>query len=266
VSVLPDTPAGVARCTELPAGPVYALTGWTEQMPWLVHGITPGGQDMSLFGDAPVGAVLGRWRALYQVLGCERAVHARQVHGAGLLLHGDGDPGILIGPDADGHVTTRAGVLLAVSVADCVPVYVVAPHTGAVALLHGGWRGAAAGILERGIAALQRLGADPADLLVHLGPAICGACYEVGLEVPAALGLELPAATRADGGTADPELRVHVDVRAALAHRAVAAGVPPARVSVSTHCTRCGSGPFFSHRGGCAERQIAVLALRPRAP
>jgi polyphenol oxidase len=249
--VAPELPGQVPnvaeRRTEL-GFPLHALPDWPDAAPWLVHGITTRAGDMSLFGAAPAGEVLPRWRALRDALRCRVIVHARQVHGAEILVH-DGLPdGIVIADAADGHATARAGVLLAVSVADCVPIYLVAPDVRAIALLHGGWRGIVAGIVERGIARLTRtFGATPARMLLHCGPAICGACFEVGPEVPRQLGL-------AAGAT-------HVDLRAVIARRAVEHGVPPAHVTISSLCTRCGDTPFYSHRGGCAERQIAVLAL-----
>jgi polyphenol oxidase len=213
---------------------------------------------MSLFADSAAATVLRRWVTLRDALGFATTVHARQVHGANVLLHDAIPAGIHISPDADGHVTTQAGLLLAVSVADCVPVYLMSPTPRAVALLHGGWRGIAAGVLEAGIAALQRLGAVPDGLYLHIGPAICGACYEVGPEVPAGLGLDTAGAV------------THVDLRAALVQRARACGVTLARISVSTWCTRHGgtageASDFYSHRAGSAERQIAVLGIRGSA-
>jgi polyphenol oxidase len=92
---------------------------------------------------------------------------------------------------------------------------------------------------------------DASDLHVHLGPAICGACYEVGPEVHEALGLPRPPGP------------VPVDLRAVLLRRALELGVQPANTSVSARCTRCEPGVFFSHRCGAAERQLGVLAIRP---
>jgi copper oxidase (laccase) domain-containing protein len=141
-------------------------------------------------------------------------------------------------------------VLLTVSVADCVPISLVAPERRAVALLHGGWRGIAAGILERGIELLTgRFGARASELHAHLGPAICGRCYEVGPEVHRGLGLPEPSG-------AQP-----VDLRAILAERMSIVGIPEDGITCSTHCTRCGDGSFFSHRGGSVERQVAVLGV-----
>src|SRR5690606_25438459 len=103
--------------------------------------------------------------------------------------HHTGSAGLQLAGSADGHATMLADLLLAVSVADCIPVSLVDPGRRAIALLHAGWRGVAAGIITEGIAALRRLaGSSPADLHLHLGPAICGSCYEVGPEVYAALG------------------------------------------------------------------------------
>jgi polyphenol oxidase len=238
---------------------LYTHPAWASAMPWLTQGTTAGA-DMSLFGGSAAGAVLPRWLALRASLGCTTLVHARQVHGADVLVHDAAAAGVIIAGDADGHATTAAGLMLTVSVADCVPIAVVAPERRVVALLHGGWRGVAAGILDTGIAVLDRaFGAPAATLHIHLGPAICGACFQVGPEVPAGLGIAPPH----DAGTGDAaDDRAYVDLRAVLAGRAIARGVPAAHITTSSFCTRCGDSPFFSHRAGCAERQISLLGIR----
>jgi YfiH family protein len=252
VRIVPELPPGVAVVTETAAdGGIHVHPGWRGTLPWLAQGITSHGLDMSLFGTSPTSEVLPRWAALRDGLGCDVIVHARQVHGAVVHAHGTLSPGLLVVSDADGHATSQPRTLLAVSVADCVPISIAAPDVRAVCMLHGGWRGVAAGILERGVNLLaDRFGANVAALHVHFGPAICGACYEVGPEVLTGLGLRDVA-----GGT-------HADVRATLAHRALALGIAPGRITVSSFCTRHGASPFFSHRGGCRERQVSVLAVR----
>lgn len=240
--------------------PLLAHPGWRERFPWLVQGITGRGApdrpfDLRLFGPGPSGPALERWERLGRTLDFARLVHARQVHGARVVFHRDSGPGLLLVGKGDGHATDRPGILLTVSLADCVPVYLVGPALPAVALLHAGWRGTAAGILERGLAVLEdRLALSPGDLHLHLGPAICGDCYEVGPEVHEALGGDRP-------GKPEP-----VDLRADLAARAARRGVPTERISVSELCTRCGDGGLFSHRGGDEGRQVGYLGIRPAAP
>ena len=249
----PVLPAGVRRVhevrTDLPV-PLHAHPEWEEDFPWLVQGTTgaAGSFDLGLFGDMPVGKALERWRQLRAAVGMPRAVHSMQVHESRIQEHEEDGAGLVVSEGFDGHGTGSTGVLLTVSVADCVPISLVDPDRRRVALVHGGWRGTVDGILGRG---LEWLGSDPARLRVHMGPAICGECYEVGPEVHEALGLEVP------------ESNTPVDLRAVQARWAVEAGVPAEAITVSGHCTRCGRGDFFSHRGGSAGRQVGVLGIRP---
>ena len=209
--------------------------------------------DFGLFTRAPAGAVMKRWEHLARDTGCGSLVHARQVHGREIALHEGVPPGLLLIPPCDGHATRQPGALLAVTVADCVPVFVVAPRARAVMLLHAGWRGVAGGILEAGLAMLERdFHTRAREARIHMGPAICGRCYEVGREVHEALGLPRPATPTRP-----------VDLRRVLVDRALAGGADPAHLSTSTFCTRCADTPFFSHRNGDAGRQVAVLGIAP---
>lgn len=249
----PALPPDVRRIREVRGAAGWVHPAWAGELPWLAQGTTgrdaPG--DMGFFGASPVGETLGRWRALRDRTGIPRAIHARQVHGARVAVHEAGPPGIHILDDTDGHATASPAILLTVSVADCVPISLVDQDRRRIALLHAGWRGAAAGMLEAGVATLATLGSQPPELRVHLGPAICGPCYEVGPEVLNALALPSSGPAR-------------LDLRALLAGRALAAGIDAAALTVSTHCTRCGDA-FFSHRGGEAGRQVAYLGIRSDA-
>lgn len=165
-------------------------------------------------------------------------------------MHATGPAGLHLARECDGHATQDVGVLLAVTTADCVPVSIVDPVRGAVALLHAGWRGTAFGIIERGIETLSGSSSERSDLHVHLGPAICGECYEVGPEVFEALGLPAPTG---------PE---PVDLRRVMAQRAAAAGVPSEQITISTLCTQCDGELLFSHRAGDGGRQVGYLGMR----
>lgn len=208
--------------------------------------------SLGMATDEPVRDVTARWRAITDhlaALGIERLATAGQVHGARVLVHQGGWSGWLRAPAADGHVCP-AGLrtAVAVTVADCVPIFLAHP-SGALGLLHSGWRGTAARIVEAGIAALAELGCPSDELTVHLGPAICGRCYEVGPEVHAHLTGHAPPAP------------APVDLRALIAEHAATRGVR--RISVAAACTRCDNGRFYSHRAGDAGRQISLIAPGP---
>jgi YfiH family protein len=197
-------------------------------------------------GREPVSEVMTRWYALVDELQsiAPRFATARQVHGARVVVHSTEWEGWLRVAEADGHATCARGTAAAVSIADCVPIFVAHP-SGATALLHSGWRGTAARILDQGVTTLGHRGFAASELRVHLGPAICGKCYEVSPDVYRLLtGREVSSAAT-------------VDLRALLADRARELGVR--HVSISEWCTRCHSERFFSHRAGDSGRQIAVL-------
>jgi YfiH family protein len=173
-----------------------------------------------------------------------RLASARQVHGRTVLTHGGDWQGWRRIDGADGHVTATRGTALAVSVADCVPVF-LAHRSGVVGVLHAGWRGVVAHIVQAGLDAMAALGAPVDEVHVHLGPAISGRAYEVGPDVYRQL---------TDWETLRPR---RVDLRALLAEQARAAGVR--HLSASHWCTRENNDRFFSHRAGDAGRQLAVI-------
>jgi purine-nucleoside/S-methyl-5'-thioadenosine phosphorylase / adenosine deaminase len=201
--------------------------------------------------EEPARDVMGRWdslRATVAARGVHRLATAAQVHGPHVRVHVPGWEGWLRGPDADGHVATVRGTAMAVSVADCVPVFLAHP-SGATALLHSGWRGTAARIVEQGIAALAHRGFPASELRVHLGPAICGKCYQVSADVVRQL-----TGKAVDGPG-------NVDLRALIADHARAMGVH--HVSISPSCSRHDNARFFSHRAGDRGRQVAVIFAEP---
>lgn len=202
--------------------------------------------SFSLSGGDPAGEVMGRWTALQHDLAAQapRLVIGRQVHGSRVLSHQGGWEGLLRTGEADGHLAVEKGIALSVSVADCVPVFLAHP-SGIVGVLHSGWRGTAIRIIDTGLAAFARHKLAPPEIRMHLGPAICGRCYEVSAEVRSEL-------------TGQPANRAgNVDLRSLIAEHAHEAGVRS--ITVSEMCTRCDNDRFFSHRAGDAGRQLGVI-------
>ena len=202
---------------------------------------------LSNASDEPVSVVMDRWSKLRTgILATHRFATAHQVHGTTVLTHIPGWTGWLRGEAADGHIAPNRGTGLAVTVADCVPVFLAHP-SGTVAAIHSGWRGTAAGILTVALAQLATLGFAVRDVRVYLGPAICGACYEVSPDVYAQL----------TGRTV--ESPTVVDLREILTQQARAAGVHDGNIAISDRCTRCDNDIYYSHRAGDAGRQVGAI-------
>lgn len=237
------------------------LSQWESLDPRLVCGITTAARgDLAVAGSVPE-HVSAAYADLARELGLGQVSLPTQVHGTELrevaVRSGPGpDDGTVIrAGSVDGQIATGAGLLLAATAADCVPVYLWSPELGRIGLIHAGWRGATAGIVPRALTRFERdAGRGPLrvvpDLRVHLGPAICGRCYEVDEAVLSAFGF---------GGR-----RARLDLRGLLAAQAVNAGVDRQALTSSRFCTSCGPCDLHSHRasGGAAGRMAAFLGVR----
>jgi polyphenol oxidase len=180
-------------------------------------------------GDDPGCVRLNCERVQVQA-GASRLAQGRQVHGTRVVVDGQGIE------EADGQVISDPGAAAIVLVADCLPVALAGPER--VGMVHAGWRGLAAGVLEAGVEATGAVCAA-------IGPGIGPCCYEVGDDV------------RAVFGTSEPTL----DLKAIARARLEAAGVR--EVHDCGLCTSCDAERFFSHRRdrGVTGRQ-AGLAWR----
>lgn len=166
-------------------------------------------------GDDPE-AVLANRRTAARSLGLDpaRVVWMNQVHGAD-VAEVDGPWGDGEIPSVDAIVTARPGLGLAVLTADCVPVLLADPVAGVVSAAHAGRPGMVAGVVPAAVAAMVRLGADPARIVARTGPAVCGRCYEV----PEAMRAEVTAvepAAYAETSWGTPAVDVAAGVRAQL--------------------------------------------------
>ena len=205
--------------------------------------------DFAIADSPPDADNVERWKALQRDLEprpCGLA-SAHQVHGTNIAEHRSPWDGWVRLSGVDAHIVTSPVGAAAVTVADCVPVFIAHP-SGTVAMVHAGWRGTAAGIVAATISRLGNSDLAAGDLHMHLGPAICGRCYGVGPDVYEQLTGWQTIRNR------------NVDLRALLAEQAREAGVRS--VSASAWCTRCDNDRFFSHRAGDSQRQIAVIVAR----
>ena len=178
----------------------------------------------------PLAAVQAR---VLDALGVSGIAVGLQVNGAEIVVVGAPVTGYAVGVgEGDGVVTALPGVAMGVHVADCLPIAV--GGAGGVAMLHGGWRGLAAGIVATGVSALRDVGVRGA-LEAAIGPGVGGCCYETGDEGRAAL-----SAYRASRGRL-------LDLKAVAAAQLREAGV--STVQDLALCTICAPpGLLYSHR------------------
>ena len=177
----------------------------------------------------------------------ERFIYGRQVHGADVRRATEPPGAARPAVAEDGQATALDDAAALVFVADCLPVMLAG--AGAVAALHGGWRGLAGGIVAEGVAALRELGAI-GTLSAALGPSARGCCYEVGEEVQAEF-------TGVPGARAGER---NLDLPAIARHQLAEAGVET--IHDTGLCTICADADlFFSHRrdDGVTGRQAGIV-------
>lgn len=236
-----------------------------------VHGFTTriGGVSASPFatlnlgrgvGDVPEQVEANRRRVM-EGLGCAPAaqVEASQVHGREVAVVTRAERGAKIA-GVDALVTADRGVVLAIHVADCVPILLWDPRRGAVGAVHAGWRGTAAGVAAAAVETMIEIfGTDPRDLRVGMGPAIGPCHYEVDAPVVAAFKSWLWA-----GAVLLPAGAGHwrLDLVDANRRMLTALGVPAGQMWVSGLCTACLADLFFSYRrDGVTGRMGALISL-----
>lgn len=224
------------------------------------------------------------WRRVAATIGVPpaRLLRLTQVHGRAVFVHrgGDGrpaaqdslgggtptDPGTDVDwPEADIAMTDDPTVALAIQVADCVPLLLADALTGAVAAVHTGWRGTAAGAAQAAVEAFRReFGVDPERIVAAQGPSIGPCCYEVGDELIDAFraGGFAPGIdrwfVRGDRG------ELALDVAAANRDQLIASGVRADAVHVPNLCTASRPDLFASYRrdGPGTGRMAAVIRSR----
>lgn len=241
--------------------------GVLAEVPDLVAAFTTrrGGISEPPFGELNLGLatdddrdrVLENRRRVTDVLGF--AVHDLATPGQ---VHGSDVETVRAGghyPARDGLVTAVPGVLLAVVAADCAAVLLVDSEARVIGACHAGWRGAVGGVLENTVAAMARLGADPARLRAWISPCIGWRAFQVSEDVAARFHpddvLWLPG-----------DDRPHVDLAGSIVRRIVGLGLGRDRVSADGRCTAEAPELFFSHRaqGGVTGRMMGLIGMRRR--
>ncbi|MBZ6471978.1 peptidoglycan editing factor PgeF [Streptomyces griseocarneus] len=191
-------------------------------------------------GDDPEAVRTNRARAA-RALGIDAAsvVWMNQVHGKDVaVVDGPWQTGEI--PAVDALVTARRGLALAVLTADCTPVLLADPVAGIAGAAHAGRPGLLAGVVPAVVGEMLRLGAEPDRILAHIGPSVCGPCYEVPEAMRAEVAEAVPEAW-ATTRRGTPALDIAGGVRAQLGRLGVAVA------GASAVCT-LESADHFSYR------------------
>ena len=148
-------------------------------------------------------------------------------------------------PECDALITNDPGTALVVFTADCTPILLHDPITGAVGAAHAGWRGTAANIAGKTVEAMVRAyGCDPANIHAAIGPNIAQCCFACDADVPDAMTDALGDAAREWVERRGD--KYYVNLKAINAQFLRNSGVT--HIEISTECTMCAPHRFWSHR------------------
>lgn len=199
-------------------------------------------------GDEP--ERVARNRAVLEACLPARPLWMKQVHGTAVVEAA----GAAAGVEADGAFTRVESAVCAILTADCLPVLVCDRAGTAVGIVHAGWRGLAAGIIENVVAAIR---VSAPELIAYLGPGIGPGAYEVGDDVRRAFVAASPGAERAFAPRGNGKFLA--DLYALARQRLAAAGV--GAVYGGGYCTLSEERFFSFRRDGITGRMASLIWL-----
>ena len=213
-------------------------------------------------GDDPARVAQNRALAASTLGGsAETIVMLHQVHSNRVVVAGESFSAEAL-PQADALVTRTRGLLLCILTADCAPVLLADHEAGVIGAFHAGWKGAVTGVAEATVAAMTKMGAQPARTRAAIGPTISAPNYEVGPDFAAEVIAANPhAASRVSAPNGGRE---HFDLPGFVGDRLRAAGV--GTITDLGICTYGAPDAYFSHRhathrGTRTGRQMALIGL-----
>jgi len=280
-----------------------------SEVPWLLHGFStrPGGVTSEYGGNQlnlgytaqDTKSRVDRNRALFIAeLGAKTKkknwplVNLSQIHSA--IIHRVTDSfakSVSSEPktvhSGDGLITNIPGLVIAVKIADCLPIIAVDRRRRVIGVFHAGWRGTAQRIVEKGIGEMRRqFHSDPRDIVAVIGAGIGKCCFEIGEEVEAEFQSQFTYASelfedvfdywslhtrypmlflnQRAPGHGEPALSRHLDLVKANRYQLRDAGLPEENISSLDLCTHCRTDLFFSHRKEqVTGRMMAAVAICP---
>lgn len=170
----------------------------------------------------------------------KNTIAAGLVHGNNVMIVAKNSP-VSILPHTDALITDIPGIILTVTVADCLPIYIWDKNRSVAGLIHAGWRGLATGVVRKTINKIvRRYKTDPCDLIVNIGPHIKKCHFEVGPDV-------FKKFAKYPGAIMHYDKKLYIDLAKITREQLIAAGVNIKNIKVSRDCTYC-QKKYFSFR------------------
>jgi polyphenol oxidase len=235
-----------------------------SQYPELVVGVStryggispePLGLNLSFsVGDKPENVLENR-RIFFRSLGISEldVVYQRQTHSTNIkqvTIPGVHD-------SCDALITKTPGIFLAVSIADCLPVFIYDSANKVIAGVHAGWRGSRDQIVTKALGILLNdYRSNPVNLVAYVGPGADACCYEVGEDVAGQFPEKYIRHTQ-NG-------RTHLNLKMFNQDILLSAGIPQSQIELSEYCTICNPQLFHSYRRDKAHsgRMMAVVGMK----
>jgi YfiH family protein len=214
----------------------------------------PFGLNLSFnVGDDPQRVTTNRERLFESMrIPIDRVAFARQIHSVSVapVQH----PGVY--ESCDALISNQTGLFLAITVADCLPIFLYDPSSGAFAAVHAGWRGSKERILEKAIDAMSiKYRTDPKNIFAFIGPSAGVCCYEVGDNV--ASRFEEKYIVHRNNNT------LYLDLKLFNKDLMLINGIDECRIEISDYCTICNPDLFHSYRreGNNSGRMMGVIGI-----
>ena len=158
--------------------------------------------------------------------------------------------------ECDSLITNHRSVILSIMVADCIPIFLYAPDSDAIGLVHVGWKGTANGVVVKTVKGMVRnFGSRPELIEVFMGPSIRPCCYEVQKDVASLFSDKFLESKRTNC--------FYLDLQKANCHQLRSCLIKAENIKADDRCTFCDSEGFHSYRreGHRASRMLCLISL-----
>ncbi|MFH1089834.1 MAG: peptidoglycan editing factor PgeF [Candidatus Uhrbacteria bacterium] len=231
-----------------------------QKISWLFQ--TTSTKDFGSLRYPNINEVGDEWQSarenFYRELGLDpnNVVMSGNIHGNKIAIVSSEQPkGRIDG--FDGLITKEQNLILAVKTADCLPIFIIDPKNKIVGLIHSGWKGTVANIAASAVEEFKKLGSDPAELLVAIGPSIKKCHYNISDERQKEMISLKKYFSQTNGKT-------FVDLQAAVIDELITAGVSKNNIDNETPCTMCEPEKYFSYHssGRFEDSLLSVITIR----